>query len=193
MYANVKTCVKVDNKRTSMFATNVGVKQGDALSPLLFNLFSNDIPDKLMINERIPTLNNQSVNCLMYVYDLVILSTSARGLQLQMDKLHDFCIKWHLNINIQKTKVIEFNSQGRMVSRMFNYGRLIIDNVKEYQYLGILISASGTFMPAMNTLYNGVFFALFHLKGSINNNNINPKLGLKLFDNLIKPILLYNS
>ena len=41
MYDNVKSCVKIENLYSDYFQCNVGVKQGDNLSPLLFALFIN--------------------------------------------------------------------------------------------------------------------------------------------------------
>ena len=79
------------------------------MSAPLFYLFTNDIPDIIGVDEDTPKLNKQAVNCLMYADDVVLLSTSPHSLQNQLNTLHQYCNKWHLNVNIQKTKIIEFN------------------------------------------------------------------------------------
>ena len=43
IYQNVKACVKLDNVISKSFLCNIGVRQGDSLSPLLFSLFLNDL------------------------------------------------------------------------------------------------------------------------------------------------------
>ncbi len=43
MYCNAKSCVKLPNGITQTFDLKRGVKQGDTLSPYLFNLYLNDI------------------------------------------------------------------------------------------------------------------------------------------------------
>ena len=43
MYVNASYRIKVGSKLGSSFSTNVGLHQGDPLSPLLFNLFIADI------------------------------------------------------------------------------------------------------------------------------------------------------
>ena len=43
MYVNASYRIKVGNQLGSSFSTNVGLRQGDPLSPLLFNLFIADI------------------------------------------------------------------------------------------------------------------------------------------------------
>ena len=43
LYTSVKSCVRVNSYRTEWFDVNCGLRQGGVLSPLLFNLFINDI------------------------------------------------------------------------------------------------------------------------------------------------------
>ena len=64
-----------------------------------------------------------------------------------------------------------------------------------YCYLGIEMSNTGSFHRATDALYNKSLRALFSLYSalSIHSNEPNTKLYLKLFDSLIKPILLYGA
>ena len=45
MYNNVKSRVKFMNELSDSFHCNLGVKQGECLSPFLFAMFLNDIED----------------------------------------------------------------------------------------------------------------------------------------------------
>ena len=81
MYTDVRWCVKTQDKRTNLYQSNVGVKQGDIISPFLFNIYLNDLPNFIGTNEDTPTLTNQPIYCLMYADDLILLSTSPCGLQ----------------------------------------------------------------------------------------------------------------
>ena len=45
MYSSVKSAVKLEQGVTPFFQSYVGVKQGCNVSPTLFNLFINDIPN----------------------------------------------------------------------------------------------------------------------------------------------------
>ena len=43
LYANAKSCVRANDKVSEFFQVNVGVRQGENLSPVLFALFLNEM------------------------------------------------------------------------------------------------------------------------------------------------------
>ena len=59
------------------------------LSPVLFSLFMNDLPRYLKQN-NCPgvVLGNQSLSCLMYADDLLVIINSLEGLQQSLDVIH---------------------------------------------------------------------------------------------------------
>ena len=83
----------------------------------------------------------------MYADDLVIVSESATGLQNSLTLLQEYCIKWNLNININKTKCMVFNKSSRLINKhKFTIGNQLLENVKLYRYLGIEFTLSGSFL-----------------------------------------------
>ena len=69
MMSNVSFAIKQYDKISGFVNTKNGVKQGGVMSPFLFNLFTNDLPEHLNNFEDIPVLNNKFINCLMYADD----------------------------------------------------------------------------------------------------------------------------
>ena len=43
LYADANSCVRVSHLKSELFCSNIGVRQGKNLSPLLFSLFLNDL------------------------------------------------------------------------------------------------------------------------------------------------------
>ena len=116
-----------------------GVKQGCVLSPTLFNIFLSDFPS-IFDNTCDPvSLGDAHLNCMMFADDLVLLSTTAEGLQCWFDKLLTYTRRWNLNVNIDKTKVIIFNKGGHIIKR-FNFwlGTEPVSITQQYCYLGII-------------------------------------------------------
>ena len=90
IYAKSQFFVRISHVLTECFNVDVGVRQGDPLSPNLFKIFINDLPSSLESTPDPENLNKFDLHCLIYADDLVILSESAKGLQEKLDKLQNF-------------------------------------------------------------------------------------------------------
>ncbi|XP_063418062.1 uncharacterized protein LOC134700624 [Mytilus trossulus] len=133
-----------------------------------------------------------SVNCLLYADDIVLLSESKTGLQASLNTLSTYCSNWKLQVNVQKSKVLVFNSNGKTYLNEFFYNDNVIQTVSKYCYLGIMLKCNGNFNLAVSLLMEKARKACFKIKKTIGLDN--PcKLLEKLFDSLVSPILLYCS
>ena len=55
---------------------------------------------------------------LFYADDIVIFSNTSEGLQNGLGILSDYCIKWKLTVNIDKTKIMVFRKGGSLPRNM---------------------------------------------------------------------------
>ena len=62
------------------------MRQGDTLSPSLFNKFMNDLLDIFDEECDGASLGNFKINCLMYADDVIIISESEKGLHKCLKK-----------------------------------------------------------------------------------------------------------
>ena len=81
MYDKHEVHVRLSQGLLQPISTTIGVKQGCGLSPLLFNLFINKLPEIFDNSCDIVKLGSLDVNSLLWADDLVILSSSGPGLQ----------------------------------------------------------------------------------------------------------------
>ena len=175
----------------------LGVKQGCNLSPLLFNLFINDIHNIFDECSRAVNIDNNKFNSLSFADDLVLLSETEQGLQNCLTTLEKYCSDWGLKVNITKTNVVVFNKSfnKKIKSLNFTIDGLHIEIKNSYCYLGVEISNTGSFTKAIDSMYKKSLRALFSIYAAINvysdGNTIS--LFLTLFDSLVKPVLLYGS
>ena len=196
MYSKTLCSVKIENNRTRYFNYTKGVRQGCPLSPLLFNIFINELAGKLCDTSSSPiTLpNGTELNCLIYADDIVILSRSPDGLQHKLDNLKSYCNNWGMNLNIKKTKCLTFQKKNKVEKRQsFAYGEHKIENVASYTYLGMTISANGSFHMSTENLCSKAKRAIFAINNRFPLKQLPVKIALKLFDSAIAPILLYGS
>ena len=195
MYSNTFICIQKNNLVSDPIQTHIGVKQGDSLSSTLFNLYLHDF-DKCFSNcnnvEPVSLLQHD-FNHLLFADDLLLLSESNTGLQNCLNSLSDYCSKWKIQINLDKTKIIIF-SKGKRDFKKFRFalGNSEIEIVEKYKYLGIIFTYNGNMKHSSDDLYKKGLKAFFKLKSKFMNfENIPIKTSLKLFDTLIRPIITY--
>ena len=193
MYTNTTCRIKFENGLSSTFLSERGVKQGDVMSPLLFNFFIDSLVKHLNCPNMDPVvMDNKSLNIMLYADDIVLVSESQIGLQKCLDELYSFCNNWKLEVNTDKSKVIVFNSNGKTYKNLFTYHNTGIETVTQYNYLGIIMKYNGKFNVAINALIEKARKAYFKIKKNVGINN--PcRLLEKLYDSLVSPIMLYCS
>ena len=93
MYKQTLYSIKFKNGHLEPLNSNLGLKQGCPLSPMLFNLYIDDI--KYVFDEQCDPVPVSDIHISHFLYadDLVILSQSRTGLQRCLDKLHLFSLK----------------------------------------------------------------------------------------------------
>ena len=195
IYKHTKCAVKINNNTTQFFDYNKGVLQGNPLSPILFNIFINEIFKTVQNTDSMLTLDgNNYFNALMYADDLILLSTTEEGLQNSMNALYQFCITWKLNINYKKTKCMTFSKGTIRKEPKFYINNVLIENTKTFKYLGFTISSSKcSFLPTLDDLSARASKGLYALRSRLPFNSLPIKTILKVFDACIMPILLYGS
>ena len=148
IYKKTKCAVKVNGSATEYFEYTKGVRQGCPLSPILFNIYVNDIFKIMNENNgsNIFLKENEPINALMYADDLILISETKEGLQSQIDKLCEYCVKWKLNINTKKTKIMIFNRGNSLIKASFYINNVAIENVKTMKCLGFTINAKKLFI-----------------------------------------------
>ena len=193
MYSKTILCVRLGENRSIFFKSDIGVRQGDVLSPNLFKNFINDLPSSLSECLDPDNVNVNTLQCLMYADDIVLLSTSSEGLQQRLNILNEFCQEWCLDLNVSKTKILIFNKAGKRIKDTLYYSDECLESVQHYRYLGVYFSASGTFNYGQNDIFNKARKATFKVTKIITSAEPSVRTSLHLYDHLIKPILLYGS
>ena len=105
LYRQSCCAVKIGKFRTEFMLC----EKGCPVSPILFNLYINDLLNNLHHTNpnAVKLTNDVKLTCLAYADDIIIISHSALGLQASLDCLDKFCKAWKMIINTTKTKCIK--------------------------------------------------------------------------------------
>ena len=192
MYSNARYRVLVGGKISPKFSSNLGVRQGCPMSPILSNIFQNDMHDTFRDCDPV-NLGDTALNSLSWPDDLLLLSLSKEGLQKCLNNLREYCQKWALAVNDEKTKVMIL-SEVKSVKANLTFGTNEIECVNNFHYLGFQISHDMKLKTIIDDRHSkATKMSKMVLRALRTSTNESTKLLMSLFDKQVAPILLYGS
>ena len=106
----ISSDVRVENQETEEFIVRKGLRQGDPLSALLFNLVLEGVIRSSGINRQ-GTLNTKSHQCLAYANDVILMANSNKELSRITTNLIEEGAKMGLQINQGKTEYMQLKNK----------------------------------------------------------------------------------
>ena len=115
MYSSVLSCVRCNPRNTDYFNCMLGLKQGCLVSPVLFSFLINELASEIPLRGKhgiqlLPRENELFL--LMFVDDIVLLSSTPAGLQNQLNVFCEVANRLGLLVNLEKTKIVVFRKGG---------------------------------------------------------------------------------
>jgi hypothetical protein len=196
MYAHAHVSFSVPGGLSQPISTDVGVLQGDPLSPTLFGVYI-DCVIRYMLSHcsevATPLVQQHLVHGLLYADDLVLLSLSAESAQLQLNALAGFCAEFGLSVNLGKSAHVAFRGpRRRRVGVRLSYRGQEWPVQEQYRYLGLTFSSTKGIMGSIADLERaGRRAALATLSRCRQLHISDLRLALSLFNNQVLPCLTY--
>ena len=84
---------------------------------------------------------------------MAIVSESRSGLQSGLDALEQYCDRWGLSVNVNKTTCVAFRNGGR-VGKLdtWSFKNENIETVNSFKYLGFVFGGQENLLRAYSTL-----------------------------------------
>ena len=195
LYSHPISCIKINDKYTEWFPTTSGVKQGDCLSPTMFGIFINDLVTDLKSLGIGVKIVDEIISILLFADDIILLAESEEDLQKMLDCTNEWCKKWKMFVNKDKTKIVHFRNKRKpqtMYKFLFDESELEI--VSQYKYLGIILTEHLDFNGTADVLAGGAGRALGAIISKFKYfRNIGHSTFTKLFDTSVIPIIEYGA
>lgn len=178
--------VYIGDIKSSPKCTPAGVPQGSILGPYLFTLFINDMPKQphthLAIYADDTASYTTSEDC-----DLVI-----GRLQLSLELLCNFFIKWKLKLNSNKTECIMFSKKRSVPTRTIKIDNFSIPWSRQVKYLGTIFDDKVNWSKNIENLILKGAKATNALRPLLNRKcKLSPRTKLKVYSTLVRPCLTY--
>jgi hypothetical protein len=103
------------------YSTRLTRREPVELNPILFGIFMSELLRQLQKDfphaYTYTSKGNISLGAIAYVDDLVLISKSPHELQAMLNTCQSWCEKSRVEINLEKTKIMIFNSRVQQTSR----------------------------------------------------------------------------
>lgn len=189
MYENAKAMVITDIEGEK-FEIRKGVRQGDPLSSILFNIALEEVFRKLDWEGRGLNINGSWLSNLRFADDVVVLANNKEELTKMLKELYEESKKAGLEMNLIKTKYITNTEDGNEDIRIDNDRS--IKAAEDVIYLGQTISATNRREKEITRRIKIGWNKYWALK-RIFKTNLSLKIKSKVFNTCIIPAMNYGA
>jgi len=130
---------------------------------------------------------------LLFADDMVLIGKSVEELQTSLTNLFNYCEKWGLEVNTEKTKTMVFRKRGPIKNtEKWSYNNIELQNVDNFNYLGVVLNYTGGFQLNSQHVVGKAVKAQNVLLLNVNKYDVTPRIALQLFDAFVSATLNYS-
>lgn len=181
MYRDSVSMVRTAVGDTKPFPISVGVHQGSALSPFLFNV----VLDTVSAN-----IQDQPPWLMMYADDIALIDESRLTLERRVNLWKGTLENGGLKLNVTKT---EYMACGSPDSCTIHIGPEPAVKSEKFRYLGSILHESGGIDHDVQARISAAWAKWREVTGVVCDRRIPTKLKGIIYKSIIRPVLLYGS
>jgi Reverse transcriptase (RNA-dependent DNA polymerase)/Endonuclease/Exonuclease/phosphatase family len=184
-----KAAIKTNEGITKAIEIGKGVRQGDGLSAMLFNMSLEGIIRDCGIKGSII---QKSVQIIAYADDIAVVARDMRSLEEVVEKINKEAKKRGLEINSKKTKYMKISNRNRKKNQSYKViGEHQFEEVTSFKYLGIIIDNKNDKSMQINEKIQSGYKAYFRYKEIMKSKKISNKTKLRVYKTAIRPVVTY--
>lgn len=140
-----KQFTTANDRQSPLTSVTSGVPQGASLSPLLFLIYINDLPNN--IKSKLKLFADDCV-----IYNPIRSPADNIILQEDLDTISSWCEKSLMPLNLSKCKILSFSRKHSVASCAYNINSIPIEPTNSYKYLGLHLTSSLSWVTHVETI-----------------------------------------
>jgi len=183
--------VRVGKYLSDMFPNRNDLKQGDVLSPLLFNFALEYAIRRVQVNQDGLKLNGTH-QVLAYADDVIILGGSVDTVKKNAEALVAATKEIGLEVNVHKTKYLTVSrdqNAGRIHSMMIDNSP--IERVEEFKYLGTTLTNQNSIQEEIKSRLKSGNACNYSVQNILSSRFVSKHLKLQIYRTIILPVALH--
>lgn len=189
---NTTTQIRTNFTLTQHLRTTTGIRQGDSLSPLLFNTIMDQVIKTVKNTGLGYRMGMHKVNILCYADDAVLIAESEDDLQRMLQAFNRQAEKLNMQISTNKTKCMTITKEPLRCKLVIK--NKTIDQIMSFEYLGCKITSSGFLEEEVRKQANKAAAISGHLKYPIwKNKHLSTECKSRIYKTCIRPVMTYGA
>uniref|UniRef100_A0A8D8TV43 Craniofacial development protein 2 n=1 Tax=Cacopsylla melanoneura TaxID=428564 RepID=A0A8D8TV43_9HEMI len=188
---NARCKIKMPNSNSEVFEVTSGLRQGDPISPILFNLMLERIDQEfLKYNYRGLRMGYKAIFRMAYADDVILMAESKEEVADMVWNYYNIAKKVGLIINEEKTKYMCVDKRNRSVEPL-TINNLNFEKVENFKYLGSLFDSKNRIAQELQARIVAANRAYFSLQNILKRRSLSNNFKISLYQCYIVPVLLY--
>ena len=193
IYKGARAKVRTNYDISDTFQIQKGILQGETVSPVLWNMYLEDLIETLHSSDTMPIkLIEGDIHALLYADDIIILAYTEGELQKKVEILAKYLKENNLRVNLTKTEYMIFSR--RRVRRDINltWEETKIQRARTYTYLGVPFNETLNLSLVKDHFFTKAKRAIGDLQCIIFKSKMNNlECILSLYNSLIRSVVSY--
>ena len=190
LYSSASSAVLLNNNVSNCFrTTTVGVRQGCLLSPILFNLYLENMRETLHNFKSTIFIGGRIISNLRFADDIDLMGGNNDELQELTDRLSNSAREYGMEISSEKSKVM-VNSGGNTTVQISMNGQQL-EEVMAFKYLGATLTKDGRSTAEIKIRLAIATASMAKLNKIWSSKDVSFSTKVKLYKTLVLSTLLY--